>query len=129
MEIQHYPVSDKRSATPVIGGILSIIAIGITIMSIFGPVLFFLIRSDFHVPFSRPATTIELLRLLFYGVILVISGTLGVVGGVLAIKRKRWLLSLVGVVASIISFAPPLGIIATILVAISKKEFNKLPVA
>ena len=54
-----------------------------------------------------------------------LSGILAIVGGIFAVKRKEWLLSLIGAIASIISIAGLLGIWATILILTSKKEFSK----
>jgi len=49
-------------------------------------------------------------------------GTLAIVGGILAIKKKRWGLALTGTLASVLTFLP-LGIIAVMLVSLSRGEF------
>ncbi len=48
---------------------------------------------------------------------------LAVVGGILAIRRKRWRWSLAGSVAAVLSLIM-LGIPAVILIALSKDEFE-----
>lgn len=119
-----------RTMTPVIGGILSIVSAGITLLFVFIPFLFLLTHPDFNAAVSEHSATgngvasTYFLSLFGLRIIWLISSVLAIIGGILAIKRKEWLLSLVGVIASIISFTGLLGIIATVLVAISRKEFN-----
>jgi len=47
---------------------------------------------------------------------------LAIIGGILAIKRKRWVWSLIGSIAAVLSLII-LGIPAIILIALSKDEF------
>jgi len=110
MVTQANPTAITRTTTPVIGGVLSIVAAGISLLlvvinSILSPSNWFLVLGGLW---------IEIL----------LASILGLIGGILAIKRRQWVLSLIGVVASIFTFAGLLGVIATVLVAISKKEFN-----
>jgi hypothetical protein len=58
------------------------------------------------------------------GIIGVILGGLGVAGGTLAITRKSFGMALTGAIAGIFTFLP-LGIAATVLMAMAKDEFNK----
>ena len=53
----------------------------------------------------------------------VVVGVLALVGGVLAMTRKRWGWSMGGAVAGTMSFLP-LGVAAMALLAISKEEFR-----
>ena len=57
------------------------------------------------------------------GAIPITLGIISLVGGILAIKRKRWGLTLAGSVLSILVFTP-LGILSTILISLSKNEFE-----
>jgi hypothetical protein len=122
---QPNPTTTTRTSTPVIGGILSIVSAGITLLFVFIPFLLLLAHPVFNAKIVGNVPT-STYFLAFGGlrVALLISSTLAVIGGILAIKRKEWLLSLVGVIASIFSVAGLLGIVATILVAVSKKEFR-----
>ncbi len=52
----------------------------------------------------------------------IIIGILALIGGVLAIQRKKWKWALVGSIAGSLSVLP-LGIPAIILIALSKDEF------
>ena len=110
MLTQTNPTAIARTTTPVIGGILSIVSASISLLFV---VLF---------SFISPGSWF----LAFGGlwIALLGAGILAIIGGILAIKRKEWLLSLIGVIASIFSFVGLLGVIATVLVAISKKQFN-----
>ena len=62
-----------------------------------------------------------ILRLIIGGCVVVL-GILGVVGGISAIKRKRFSLSLAGGVSALLSGI--LGILAVIFVALGKREFG-----
>ena len=62
----------------------------------------------------------------FYGVVglsLLLIGVLGIVGGVSALKKKRWGLALAGAIAGTFTFFP-IGIPAIIFVAMAKPEFS-----
>lgn len=60
------------------------------------------------------------------GIIALILGIVAIVGGVFALKRRIWGLSLAGAICALF---PPhiaiLGILAIIFVSLSKKEFGK----
>jgi hypothetical protein len=53
----------------------------------------------------------------------VVIGILALIGGVLAMRRKKWSWSLAGSIAGTLSVLP-LGIPAIILIALSKDEFK-----
>jgi len=59
--------------------------------------------------------------------ILAIMGILGMVGGLMgaifSFQRKKWMMALVGSILLLVSLHVLTGIIALILIAISKKEF------
>lgn len=66
---------------------------------------------------------------IFLGLIAILPialGAVAIVGGVYALKRKRWGLALAGSICSVITFSL-LGIPAVIFVAIGKEEFEALP--
>ncbi len=105
-----------------IGGIMSITSAGLTILFVFVVFAVEYIRYRLGEHTVPPATYF----LAFGGlrIVLLVASILAIVGGVLAIKREKWLLSLIGVTASIICQPMILGIVATILVALSKNEFK-----
>jgi hypothetical protein len=57
--------------------------------------------------------------------IIVIAGILGITGGIFALRRKIWVLALVGsICASLSLYTWFLGIMAIIFVVMSKSEFR-----
>ncbi len=60
---------------------------------------------------------------LAYGVGFALIGVLAIVGGIFALKRKRWGLALAGAIAGSITFYPS-GIIAVIFVCLGQNEFQ-----
>ena len=124
---QPYPTATTRTAFPVVGGILSIASGVISFIFLLGPAIFFFFRrpSDFNATIrGNSFTGNNFLVLGMFTLVLVVPAFLAIIGGILALKRKLWPLSLIGTIASIFSLAGLLGIAATVLVAISKKEFN-----
>ena len=61
--------------------------------------------------------------LIIMAILLAVLSSLPLIGGVYAIQRKTWSLALTGSVVAILSI-PPLGIVATVLVSLSKSEFT-----
>ena len=57
------------------------------------------------------------------GAIWIILGILAIIGGILALRRKAWVLALVGAICAMIWPTSLLGILALIFIAISRKEF------
>ena len=105
-----------------IGGIMSITSAGLTILFVFVVFAVEYIRYRLGEHIVPPGTYF----LAFGGlrIVLLVASILAIVVGVLAIKREKWLLSLIGFTASIICQPMILGIVATILVALSKNEFK-----
>ena len=61
--------------------------------------------------------------LLIIAIILAIFSAIPLVGGIYAVQRKNWGLALAGSIVAILS-SMPLGIASTVLVALSKNEFE-----
>lgn len=57
------------------------------------------------------------------GVGLLVMGIIALIGGIHALKRKRWGLALAGAIFAMFPIVP-LGILAIIFVAMGKKEFD-----
>ena len=108
------------------GGILSIVAAGISLLWIFGIFIAGYIRY-FAGDLSSPPgityfTAFGLLRLTP-----LIASVPAIIGGIFAVKRKNQWIAVIGVAASIFCFPVSiLGIVATIMLIISifKKEFK-----
>ena len=60
--------------------------------------------------------------MIIIGLLLVVLGTIAIVGGVSAIRRKRFGLSLAGAICALPS--APLGVLAIIFIALGKREFG-----
>jgi hypothetical protein len=118
-----------------VGGVLSIVAGGLGVIGAFFVLLFILaLRYEFSVaPFYYydyyyPDEIFAFITLIYtvMGVIGLLLGALAVVGGIYALRRKRWGLALAGSIASCFTFFP-CGVPAIIFVAIGKPEFSAIP--
>ncbi len=61
--------------------------------------------------------------LIIMAILLAVLSSLHLIGGIYAIQRKAWSLALAGSAVAILSI-PPLGIVSTVLVSLSKNEFT-----
>ena len=57
------------------------------------------------------------------GIYLLVTGVVALLGGIYALQRKKWGLALAGSIITILGFTI-LGIVATVLIALSKEEFE-----
>ena len=108
----------RQTVIPTIAGILMIVSAGLKLLAF----LAVLAASFFYaMPGLRPNISLIAGLLLLLPLIAIIA--FSVVGGIFSLQRKRWGLSLTGAIVSILPFSL-LGIAATVLVAISKDEFE-----
>ena len=94
---------------PIVGGILSI-ASGLPLLIIGLGMLFG--------EYGKDAWQ----ALVWFSPFLIVFGIAPIVGGIFAIRRRRWILALLGSIGGIFSFY--LAIPAIVLIAISKVEFE-----
>ena len=108
----------EKTAKPIIAGVLMFIAAGGKLMGLFA-----LLAASFYVavPGFVPYLSFIFFILLLLPLVAVI--VLSIIGGVYSLKRRRWNLALTGGIVAILPFSI-FGIIATVLVAISKDEFE-----
>ena len=116
---------------PVVAGILNIV-LGIFIlfgmfiitglMVAFGGGIMSIVRIAEFMPLWLSGMVQGVLIIL--AISLAVSSSLPLIGGIYAIQRKSWGLALAGSIVAIL-LAAPLGIISTVLVALSKNEFEK----
>ena len=114
-----------------VGGILTIIAGAFGVLGSFWVVFailmmrFMFSMPDFYygAPFPAEFFTIMTVFYSIWGICLALVGALGVVGGVFALKKRRWGLALAGAIAGGIAFLP-CGIPAIIFVTMAKPEFS-----
>ncbi|MFC2034386.1 hypothetical protein ACFLTT_03190 [Chloroflexota bacterium] len=110
----------KRTKMPVIGGILTIIS---GVLASFGALNYAIGFGDVSglgkgdIPPFVPS--------IIFGVPImsIVIGLLALAGGIFALMRKKWGLSLTGSIAASLSVLP-LGIPAIILIALSRDEFT-----
>ena len=110
----------KKTRKPVIGGILTIISGALASL---GAVNYAVGLGDVS-GFSKGDIPPFVPSIIFGVPILsIIIGILALIGGIVAIQRKKWKWSLAGSIAGTLSLLP-LGIPAIILIALSKDEFT-----
>ena len=109
----------KRTPLPIIAGILAIASAGFKLLLLLGA----LVASIFAIApaSSLPINTVALVSIVM--VPLIAMAALALMGGIFALQRKRWSLALAGSIVAILPFSL-LGLAATILVALSKNEFE-----
>ena len=95
---------------PIVGGILSIVS-----GAVFTVACLLILRASWE-----EAPTLALANAL---VLILIGGILPIVGGIFALKRKRWKLALAGSIGAIIGFVFS-GVPALVLILMSKNEFE-----
>jgi hypothetical protein len=115
-----------------IAGILSIVS------GVFGIIGFFVLilvavvigmspslSSDFVLSGVEQTQAIGLLQAIYVvmGIFSLVFGILGIVGGIFSLRRKIWVLALVGAIVSIFTFFPA-GVAAVIYIAMGKHEFS-----
>ena len=99
----------ETTRKPKIAGILSIISAVFILGQSFGCLL------QWHMAGAQIA---------FY--VFIIAGILAIVGGIYAIRRKRWALALAGSICAVLSlYTWFLGIIAIVFMIRSKSEFEQ----
>ena len=121
-----------RSGVLTAGGVLSIIAgalevIGGGAMAILGIAMRMMFWPQLH-PFypgmwSDRLVGVHPIWFLIVGLAIFALGVVAIVGGVSAVRRGRFGLSLAGAICGLIPLNP-LGLLAVIFVAVSKREFE-----
>ena len=109
----------KKTSKALIGGILTLLSGALAIFGAMNYAVGYINARGFgqgDIPPFVPS--------IIFGVPLmsIVVGVLALVGGILAMRRKRWKWALAGAIAGVLSVLP-LGIAAIILVAISRDEF------
>lgn len=102
---------------PTVAGILDVIS---GLLWIAGVVLLVLVLLGFSVGFGTP-TGLTLVRLWLVVMALGLLGLIDIAGGIMSLRRKRWVFALI---RSLCAIPTGLGIVATVLVALSRREFK-----
>jgi hypothetical protein len=83
----------------------------------------YMLHSSLYSPMPIAFYNLVAIIYLAYGIFGAALGVLGIVGGILSLKRRRWGWALAGTIAGIITFFP-VGIAAIILLSMGKDEFT-----
>ena len=114
---------------PIVAGILNIITgvinlfgmfVVIGLLTAFGGGILSIIRISDIMPIWLSGMVHGVLIIM--AILLAVLSSLPLIGGVYAIQRKAWSLALAGSVVATLSI-PPLGIVSTVLVSLSRNEF------
>jgi len=126
----------EKTWKPTAAGILNIVAGVVGLIAVLGLIIaIIVVGSSFMfwqaIPEIAPGVNAPFVQsiLLIIAIPLAIVSILALVGGVYALQRKIWGLALAGSIASILASIPllgglPVGITATVLMALSKDEFE-----
>jgi hypothetical protein len=109
----------------IIGGVLEAIAGGVVV----GIVIHYLIRGPLwplphipRVPWGEIVVDFLPAVVIIVGILILVLGAIGIAGGISALNRKRFGLSLAGAICILPTVI--LGILAVIFVSVSKREFE-----
>lgn len=115
----------ENASFPVIGGVLTLVGGIIGILS--GCFLVIMYMAVFDGPMWIPDLMTAWISV--YISIGIVFGSVGVIGGLFALRKKSWMLSLIGAVCAMISgmfIVIPLilGVVGLIFIALSKNQFQ-----
>jgi len=105
----------EKTWKPIAAGVLAIVGGSLNILVALTLAMFMPIAAPFQMAFA----SVGFVGALFFG-----TGVVALIGGITALRRKRWALALAG---SICAITPPsflLGILSTVFAAMSREEFE-----
>ena len=115
---------DTAGVLNILGGVLELTAGGILLAVVRNVMIGGPLPSVPHIPWM-PDLEIWLVffptRFIIVGILILVLGVIAIMGGISAIRRKSFGLSLAGAIAAIPSIF--LGVLAIIFVSVSKKDF------
>jgi len=120
----------EKTWKPVVAGILEIVSGAVGLIAVLGLIIAIIVTSGAtYIPGTEYVPIFVPSLLTVITVLLAIFSVLSLAGGIYALQRKLWGLALAGSVAAIFASIPllgglPVGITATILMALSKSEFE-----
>ena len=114
---------------PLVAGILQLISGIAGLIVVFGLVIAIIVTGNFAISGLEDVPIFTPALLTGITIPLAIVSILSLVGGIYTVQRKKWILAIIGSVASIFSSIPllgglPVGITATVLVILPKQEFK-----
>jgi len=108
----------QKSWKPTAAGVLAIIGGALNILVALAISLFMPVAAPFRFALVSVGTI---------GILWLAAGILAIVGGVFALQRRRWGLSLAGAICALLPPATLLGIVSTVFVALAREEYEPAP--
>jgi hypothetical protein len=109
----------QQSWKPTVAGVLAIIAGVLNIIVALGISAF--------VPIAAAPRSFAILSVGAIGLFWLITGIMALIGGVFALQRRHWGVSLAGAICAIVPPSSLLGILSTVFVALAREEFAAGP--
>lgn len=100
---------------PTAAGVLSIIGGALNILVALALSMFMPIAAPFR---------FTLISVGAIGILWLAAGIMAIIGGIFALQRRRWGLSLAGAVCALMPPATLLGIVSTVFVALAREDFE-----
>ncbi|MFC1893330.1 hypothetical protein ACFLYR_04760 [Chloroflexota bacterium] len=114
----------EKTAKPIVAGVFNIIIGAFSILFAISYFIgFTVVGGAWDIPGMGSIPSFVPGVVLGTAIIALLIAVLTLVGGIFAVQRKQWGWALAGSIAAIFSYLIPLGIVAVLLVAISKNEF------
>ena len=118
----------EKTWKPTLAGVLEIVSGAVGLVAVIGISIAIRVTENFYIPGIENIPRFVPSLLTAITVPLVVFSLLSLAGGICALQRKLWGLALAGSISAIFCSIPllgglPIGITATVLIAISKKEF------
>ena len=119
----------EKTWKPAVAGILEIVSGAVGLVAVIGLSIAIAVTGGFHIPGTENIPRFVPSLLTGIAITLAVFSLLSLVGGIFALQRKLWGLALAGSISAIFCSIPllgglPVGITATIFIALSKKEFE-----
>jgi hypothetical protein len=105
----------QKTWKPTAAGVLAIIGGALNILVALSISLFVPVAA----PFRYAVMSAGFVAVLFLG-----TGIIALIGGIFALQRRHWGLSLAGAICAMMPPASLLGIVSTVFVALSREEFS-----
>lgn len=114
---------------PTLAGILNIVSGAVGLVAVIGLVIAISVTGGFYIPGTEQIPVFVPYLLTGIAIPLAVLSILSLIGGIYAVQRRKWGLGLAGSISAIFASIPllgglPVGITATVLIALSKNEFK-----
>ena len=105
----------QKSWKPVVAGVLEIVAGALNMLVALGISLFMPVAA----PFRYALMSVGVVTVLFLG-----TGIVALIGGIFALQRRHWGVSLAGAICALLAPGTLLGILSVVFVSLSRDELG-----